>query len=626
MGGYDSPGSEPGEAEDPSNRINKAFVKEGKIVEFSVRMIPWDAFSREPFEEKIAKDRQEQRPPEKFHPLLRRWIAERPGDELELIMINFRDDLFLPRFPEPPADQSAYEQALRRSAELVQQIKDRRAGNYEKLRRELSENYKAEVLETFWLINAVLVQIPLGTVAELAGREDVLYIEPRYSGEAPPQDSDSNPDNDVQDGRALLASDPYSSLTSGRIGLLDSGVRFDHTLFDPPSNIGFRGDCVNGGPDCNTGSALNPNDDCWNHGTASAAIITANAKEGDEFRGVTGIILDSYKVYPSVVGTEHCTGLLDAQAAVWGFETAVARLDKVIVAEIQSDGSDLGMISSAADKAFDTGAVIIAANGNNGPTLNTVNAPANAHKVIGVGEIYVNQKQQQISRQSCGPAPDGRYKPDIQAPTGTETASNASNTALRIFEGTSGATPYAAGAAALLRNWLLQRDPNIDPVQGIDPGQIYAQLILSGQYPLPLTADHPFPFDNTLGAGPLRLTADGEAQWGKVSVGDGVTINITLTVTGTTYNTLDGAIWWPEAPPQASSTAGEIHNDIDLYLVDPGGVVRAESTSGPSVFERVHVTGTGAGFIPAGNWTLRIRGYKVPGGSQTVYWAAHVRL
>ena len=66
----------------------------------------------------------------------------------------------------------------------------------------------------------------------------------------------------------------------------------------------------------------------------------------------------------------------------------------------------------------------------------------------------------------------------------------------------------------------------------------------------------------------------------------------------------------------------EIHNDIDLCLVDPSGTSRASSISIPSVFERARVSGR----VPSGTWKLRIRGFNVPGGAQTVYWAAHVRL
>jgi subtilisin family serine protease len=265
---------------------------------------------------------------------------------------------------------------------------------------------------------------------------------------------------------------------------------------------------------------------------------------------------------------------------------------------MQSGGDETSAISTAADNAFDAGAVIIAANGNFGPNTGTVNSPANAHKAIGVGNFDV-QTLNQIESQSRGPTRDNRYKPDIQAPTNTETASSASDTALQIFTGTSGATPYAAGVAALLRNWL--RGSN----SSIDPGQVYAQLILSGQ--------QPYPFNNTSGAGKLRLPTDGHLWWGKVSVSNGATIDIPIGIGGTAPSTFDGALWWPE-------TASQSHNDIDLFLVDPNGVERSYSNSGPSVFERARV----AASVATGTWKVRIRGYSVT-GSQTVYWAAYAR-
>jgi serine protease AprX len=86
------------------------------------------------------------------------------------------------------------------------------------------------------------------------------------------------------------------------------------------------------------------------------------------------------------------------------------------------------------------------------------------------------------------PRQDNRFKPDLQAPTNSETASTGclfgvrcamSDSAFRVFSGTSGATPYGEGAAVLARNWL--RGTSFS----IDPGQVYALLILSGQQPYP---------------------------------------------------------------------------------------------------------------------------------------------
>ena len=309
---------------------------------------------------------------------------------------------------------------------------------------------------------------------------------------------------------------------------------------------------------------------------------------------MTAGTLNSYKVYPA-----GCGGL-STTAVLAGFQRSVAALDGVIVAEMQGGGGERSAISLAADNAFDAGALIIAANGNNGPGDRTVNTPANSHKTIGVGNFDV-QTGNQVASQSRGPASDGRIKPDIQAPTNTETASTTSNDALRVFTGTSGATPYAAGVAFLARNFLRGTSASIDP------GQVYAFMILAGQ--------NPFPFDNTSGAGPLAMPTDGTLFWGKVTVRNGQTVNIPIENDSFSATSFDGAIWWPES-------VGQIHNDIDLQLVArDGATVLDSSFDVPSVFERARF----AGGLRAGTLTLRIRGFDVGSTPQEVYYAAHLR-
>lgn len=72
------------------------------------------------------------------------------------------------------------------------------------MKAELGQTYQAKVIETFWLINGMLAELPLSAVRELAARSDVLYVEPNEAGSAPPQDGNAN--NDVDDGRARLVS------------------------------------------------------------------------------------------------------------------------------------------------------------------------------------------------------------------------------------------------------------------------------------------------------------------------------------------------------------------------------------------------------------------------------------
>lgn len=524
---------------------------------------------------------------DKVHPVLKRLLETRPAEEQHELMIVFRENMVIPRFPEPddrePRDSAVNKRLLRRADELVNEISAKRKEGYSKLIPVLKEA-KAEVLETFWIINAALVKMPLGYVRRLVDHQEVVSLELRATGQKPPQRM-------ISDGRSRINSDPYFNLgqTSGWIGLLDTGLRFTHTLYSNPSHVAFRIDSVN------TGAGADPADDCWNHGTSTGAIITGNNNLTNNHRGVTAIVLDSFKVYPA-----GCGGL-DSAAVVRAFQRAVNILDRVIVAEMQDGGDDLGSISQAADAAFNAGAVVIAANGNNGPNARTVNAPANAHRVIGIGAFDV-QSGNLESYQSRGPTRDSRFKPDVQAPTNTESASSASDTAVQSFGGTSGATPYGAGAAALLRNWLRGNSGSIDP------GQVYAQMILSGQ--------KAYPFDNDVGAGHLRLPTDGWAWWGKVNVSNHDTIDIPVSI-GSGISKLDAALWWPEFGFKILWITLDPHNDIDLRLIDPAGNTRAFSVSVNSVFERAQV----AGEIARGTWKLRIYGYSVPSGPQAVYWA-----
>ncbi len=574
--------------EDPFDIISSIQVADGKVVARSTARLPVSDFSAASFK-RSAQAATTLQPSAKIHPALQRRLAA--GEQgAERVIISFQDDIKIPRFPklldDERRDSPTNRAVVARSEQLAAQVEAQRAPVYAQLAQELAA-HKARVLETFWLIKAALVELPLAEVPAVAARADVLAIEPEVGDEPPPT---------VAAGRGRIASDQYFNLgqTFGFIGLLDTGVRVTHTLFVNPDHIAFEMDCNNGGPNCSdTGQpGFNPDDDCWNHGTSTAGIITGNGNLGDTYRGVTATTLDTLKVYPNGCGFLNQTAVLRA------FQRVLTISDGVVVAEMQGFGSDTSAISLAADSAFDGGAAVIAANGNFGPSASTVNTPANAHKVIGVGVFDVNSLQH-FTYQSRGPAPDGRIKPDIIAPNNTVTASSASSTALQTFGGTSGATPYAAGAAMLLRNWL--RGSNLN----IDPGHVYAQLILSGQ--------QPYPFDNVSGAGRLRLPdLRGQIWWGKTTVSQGQTVNIPLFVNANARNIFDGALWWPETPAQA-------HNDLNLFLVDPFGNELAASTDINSVFERARVSGMG---LASGTWQLRIRGNSVPAGPQTVYWAA----
>ena len=550
------------------------------------------AYTMQRFERPERRPERVPRAPGKISTHLRDLMERgKRGERFEVVVSLAVDDgVRIPLLPDLDEDARREEQVARLDS-VFAELAERRRRNQLAMLERLGLSRERKVIEHFWITNSFVIELSQTEITRLSRNRSVAFLQPVFGGEDPPQDG--NPDNDAIVARSHINSDPYFNLglTNPWIGLLDTGVRTTHTMFNDPNRIAFCRDCVNGGPNCN--QTNNPGYDCsdvWppSHGTRSMGILSGNANRGNRFRGVTAIRVDSWRIYTA--------NGLNTTATVRAIERAVAVFDKVLVGELQANEPETGTIATAADAAYDAGAIFVSANGNFGPEAATVRSPAIAHKVLGVGAFFTDDEEQYVS-QGRGPATDGRFKPDIQTPTRSETAHGSGDNALAVYGGTSGATPYASAAAMLGRNWLRQ-------FGSYDNGQTYALMILWGQ--------NPWPYNNTEGAGRLRMGTGGTAHWGKVVITDGATINIPINV-GTGRRGFGGALWWPE-------TAAQEHNVIDLFLFDPGGTERARGYSWNSVFERAQVGGN----LAPGTWTLRIQGFRVRTASQVVYWAARV--
>lgn len=559
----------------------------------STTEIPADNFRFDPIPEKPIAENAPTKTPSKIHPLLQEWAKRNAPDSVIEVIITLREDQKIPRLPRVTTGESL-------KSQVNQAIFNARNVRIEKLKQERNKSQTAliqrlqphglVVLEQYWLVNSFLARIPIGGLKIVALQPEVIHLQPRFGGEPPPT-HDGNPNNDVADARSQIQSDSYFNnlIPISPIAVLDTGVRKSHVMFKKPRRLRAVRDCVNGDSRCKKirWKTYRPFDDC-NHGTSTVGVITGNARLGDDFRGVTANVVDSFKVY------NNCYS--DSSAVIRAFQAALTMGDDIVVAELQIEEDESGAVATTADNAYDAGAIIVAANGNYGAAESTVRSPAIAHKVIGVGSYYMESGGTPDS-QGRGPAADGRIKPDVQAPTDTETASGVSNTALQIFGGTSGSTPYAGAAAALVRDWLLGGAP-------FDNGQVYAWLINSGQTP--------FPFNNTEGAGRLKLLVGGAIEVGKTSVSNGGTVYIPFS-TSSEDRRIDAAIWWPESVSQQ-------HNDIDIRIFDPSDTEMANSISYSSIFERAGVDGSP---LDAGDWKLGIQGAYVPTGAQTVYYVVH---
>jgi len=586
------------------------------------------------------------------------------------ILVSFRDTLPIPRFPALvetlQSSAPANKPRLDAIAGLVRRIQGFRAGV-----RAADSTFLvrrgARILRNHWLVRAYAVEMSVGAIRRLplAGT-DIVQL--RLDRGQPPPCHDGYPGNDMREAITCLGTgDWYQAYGYGRIALLDTGVLRTHVMLHAPSMLCLVQDLVNEpgarvalnecSPfDTESGTAGGGDTFGNGHGTSSAAILVGNGRvpgcgqAGEEwFRGVTHATLDALQVY-------RPDGRLSVSAAIRGIEIAIERGAQVIVAEMQEcDEPDVAGLEVAADNAYDAGAIVIAANGNQPGGANGV--PARARKAIGVGAYYLEGDPSDYQFAS-GPTADGRRKPDLVAPTNTETAGRTGVDAMRSFDGTSGATPYAAGAALLLANWVRGNMEQTDV--SLDPGQVYALLILSG--------DRDGKYDSTTatGAGRLRLPSRGFTQFGKTWVDTTLReVDIPIELPREGAVSVSAAIWWPETAVADSTTktntvetdpevaveqtASEVavaqaaqdqsaesertpkavpldtHNDLALEIRTGGpfGQMLARSDSDGGVFERAT-----AGLASVGNAKLVLR--VIPDTirtlkPQTVYWAVTMR-
>lgn len=114
----------------------------------------------------------------------------------------------------------------------------------------------------------------------------------------------------------------------------------------------------------------------------------------------------------------------------------------------------------AANVAMDNGLVMFSAMGNTGPGPTTLNAPADADRLVAVGAVDPAGVLAGFS--SRGPTADGRIKPDVCAPgSPVWMADVATPDQYTAGYGTSLSTPLTAGVGAL----LLQAYPGLTPAQ-----------------------------------------------------------------------------------------------------------------------------------------------------------------
>lgn len=265
------------------------------------------------------------------------------------------------------------------------------------------------------------------TLNKLAKDPNVEYAEPNYVAHITqtPNDPYYTQQWGPQDIHADLAGDKVipSQRANVSIAVLDTGINLNHEDLQASIVPGYNFIDNNNNPL-----------DGHGHGTHVAGIAAAIINNGKGIAGIAG----GAKIMPVKVMDDSGSG--DYASIINGIKYAADHGAKVISMSLGGPGSSQAM-QDAVDYAISRGASVVAASGNSN---SSVAFPGNCNGVITVGAVSSNNQRASFS--NYGP------EMDVVAP-GVNIISSykGSASSYTTMSGTSMATPFVSGVAALVR-------------------------------------------------------------------------------------------------------------------------------------------------------------------------------
>ena len=267
--------------------------------------------------------------------------------------------------------------------------------------------------------DVVTVTLPQSLAEELAGRDDVRYVEADAEYET----------TGAWGVERVGAPDAHAAEETGagaEIAVVDTGIDRLHPDLRP--NLGDGVTFLSGVP-IETGTEDGADDN--GHGTHCAGTAAATLDSS-----VTGVAPEA-TVHAVKSLNAAGVGLTSDIAA--GIEWAAERDHDVI--NLSLGGGETDALREACEFALDSGSLPIAAAGNSGPCTDCVDAPASYEATLAVSATTRSDALASFS--STGP------EVDIAAP-GNDIESTHLAGSYSSLSGTSMAAPHVAGAAALL--------------------------------------------------------------------------------------------------------------------------------------------------------------------------------
>tara|TARA_Y100001980_G_C14556130_1_gene346547 strand:- start:4539 stop:9119 length:4581 start_codon:yes stop_codon:yes gene_type:complete len=406
---------------------------------------------------------------------------------------------------------------------------------------------------------------------------------------------------------------------SGQIvAVADSGLDEDHGDFG--SRVIANNDVINDGSTA----------DRWSgHGTHVSCTVL-----GDGFRGGYAGVAPEAQLYFQAMENDN-TGNFQSpslNSLINSAYNAGARThtnswgNNGGFGQYSSESRDVDDRANTYDRYYSggEGLTVLFAAGNDGPDSDTVSPPATAKNVVTVGmhqNRYQGAPDYIMQGSSRGPVDDGRIKPDVLAPGGyvwscraqeaadTGSASGSSTWYLE-YTGTSMATPNAAGAAAMIREYLEEIALRESP-----QGALVKALLILGAEDVG-SRDIP---NNNEGWGRVNLRnslapPDGQGVWVDdrsllSATGNSKLYTFDIDQSGDQFKAV--LSWSDEAASTWSST--QLVNNLNLEVTDPNGVtylgndfVNGRSTTGGSADSLNNVEVVLIDSAMVGTWTVEV--------------------
>jgi len=276
----------------------------------------------------------------------------------------------------------------------------------------------------------------------------------------------SNEDPYIAQDYIGLSDDLWDKSLTGngvKVALLDTGIYPDHLVFTNNGTISYS-DKIIAFYDNTIKGLTNPPYDIYFHGTWTASILGGNSSE---YEGVApGVNFVIMKVFEEENGDVYSTVPILRDAADWLIENKNKYDVKIVSMSFGALPEDNNMdeiydLEELAEDLIEEDMLVVVAAGNNGDDEGTITAPGSAKSVLTVGGVHYNGDM--YIQSGRGPTHDGDIKPDVCAPAvrvyGAD--ANINPNSYDSHSGTSGATPFVSGLAAL----MLEKDHNLKPLE-----------------------------------------------------------------------------------------------------------------------------------------------------------------